>query len=144
MTGEIYTGIADRLCQAAGIDLVGVVSNSGETAIAFAGTKTLRKYMDGTTQISIMFNISGISEVEDQRELIEKLCNIGDVLKNAELQIEEISQPKVQVSSPPLPAMRNGRQLIYTMGIEIIFYTRKGGESPLPLASLISSGFFTE
>lgn len=123
MTGEIYTELADQLCERAGIGLVGVVSNSGETAIAFAGTKTLRKYPDGMKQISVMFNISGMAEIEDQRELIERLCDMGEALKNSELYISGISQPKVRVISPPLPAMRNGRQLIYTMGIEVIFYS---------------------
>ena len=124
MNGGIYTDIAEELRRLGGIDRIGVVTAPGETAIIYAGNKVLKKYFDGTKKKSVIFSVSAMGEVERQKELVEKLCGIGDVLAGSEPVIQGISQPTVKTSSLPVPTMKNEHYYIYTSSIEITFYMK--------------------
>ena len=124
MNGGIYTDIAEELRRLGGIDRIGVVTAPGETAIIYAGNKVLKKYFDGTKKKSVLFSVSAMGEVERQKELVEKLCGIGDVLTGSEPVIRGISQPNVKISSLPVPTMKNEHYYIYTSSVEITFYMK--------------------
>ena len=101
-----------------------MVTAPGETAIIYAGDKVLKKYFDGTKKKSVIFSVSAMGEVERQKELVEKLCGIGDVLAGSEPVIQGISQPTVKINSLPVPTMKNEHYYIYTSSIEITFYMK--------------------
>ena len=124
MNGGIYTDIAEELRRLGGIDRIGVVTAPGETAIIYAGNKVLKKYFDGTKKRAVIFSVSAMDKIERQKELVEKLCGIGDVLAGSEPVIQGISQPTVKISSLPIPTMKNERYYIYTSSIEITFYMK--------------------
>ena len=124
MNGGIYTDIAEELRRLGGIDRIGVVTAPGETAIIYAGNKVLKKYFDGTKKRAVIFSVSAMDKIERQKELVEKLCGIGDVLAGSEPVIQGISQPTVKISSLPIPTMKNEHYYIYTSSIEITFYMR--------------------
>ena len=124
MNGGIYTDIAETLRKLGGIDRIGVVTAPGETAIIYAGDKVLKKYFDGTKKKSVLFSVSAMGEVERQKELVEKLCGIGDVLAGSEPVIRGISQPTVKINSLPVPTMKNEHYYIYTSSVEINFYMK--------------------
>ena len=124
MNGNIYTDIAEELRRLGGIDRIGVVTAPGETAIIYAGNKVLKKYFDGTKKRAVIFSVSAMDKIERQRELVEKLCGIGDVLSGSEPVIQGISQPTVKISSLPIPTMKNEHYYIYTSSIEITFYMK--------------------
>ena len=124
MNADIYTGLADEIARLGGIDTIGVVSRMGEVAAAFAGTDIVKKYCDGTKKLSVKFNISGLAAPDEQKELIEKLCCIGEILEKSAPDLDGIQNPKIKVLSPPLPTLRNGEQIIYMMGIGIQFYMK--------------------
>ena len=124
MNGNIYTDIAEELRKIGGIDRIGVVTAPGETAIIYAGDKVLKKYFDGTKKQAVIFSVSAMDKIERQRELVEKLCGIGDVLSGSEPVIRGISQPTVKISSLPVPTMKNEHYYIYTSSVEITFYMK--------------------
>ena len=124
MNGGIYTDIAEELRRLGGIDRIGVVTAPGETAIIYAGNKVLKKYFDGTKKRAVIFSVSAMDKIERQRELVEKLCGIGDVLSGSEPVIQGISQPTVKINSLPIPTMKNEHYYIYTSSIEITFYMK--------------------
>ena len=124
MNGNIYTDIAEELRRLGGIDRIGVVTAPGETAIIYAGNKVLKKYFDGTKKQAVIFSVSAMDKIERQRELVEKLCGIGDVLAGSEPVIQGISQPTVKISSLPIPTMKNEHYYIYTSSVEITFYMK--------------------
>ena len=124
MNGNIYTDIAEELRKIGGIDRIGVVTAPGETAIIYAGDKVLKKYFDGTKKQAVIFSVSAMDKIERQRELVEKLCGIGDVLSGSEPVIQGISQPSVKINSLPVPTMKNVHYYIYTSSIEITFYMK--------------------
>ena len=124
MNGGIYTEIAEELRRLGGIDRIGVVTAPGETAIIYAGNKVLKKYFDGTKKRAVIFSVSAMDKIERQKELVEKLCGIGDVLAGSEPVIQGISQPTVKISSLPIPTMKNEHYYIYTSSIEITFYMK--------------------
>ena len=124
MNGGIYTEIAEELRRLGGIDRIGVVTAPGETAIIYAGNKVLKKYFDGTKKQAVIFSVSAMDKIERQKELVEKLCGIGDVLAGSEPVIQGISQPTVKISSLPIPTMKNEHYYIYTSSIEITFYMK--------------------
>ena len=124
MNGGIYTDIAKELRRLGGIDRIGVVTAPGETAIIYAGNKVLKKYFDGTKKRAVIFSVSAMDKIERQKELVEKLCGIGDVLAGSEPVIQGISQPTVKISSLPIPTMKNEHYYIYTSSIEITFYMK--------------------
>ena len=124
MNGNIYTGIAEELRKIGGIDRIGVVTAPGETAIIYAGDKVLKKYFDGTKKQAVIFSVSAMDKIERQRELVEKLCGIGDVLSGSEPVIQGISQPSVKINSLPVPTMKNEHYYIYTSSVEITFYMK--------------------
>lgn len=124
MNGNIYTDIAEELRKIGGIDRIGVVTAPGETAIIYAGDKVLKKYFDGTKKQAVIFSVSAMDKIERQRELVEKLCGIGDVLSGSEPVIQGISQPTVKISSLPVPTMKNEHYYIYTSSVEITFYMK--------------------
>ena len=124
MNGGIYTDIAEELRRLGGIDRIGVVTAPGETAIIYAGNKVLKKYFDGTKKRAVIFSVSAMDKIERQKELVEKLCGIGDVLADSEPVIRGISQPTVKISSLPIPTMKNEHYYIYTSSIEITFYMK--------------------
>ena len=124
MNGNIYTDIAEELRKIGGIDHIGVVTAPGETAIIYAGDKVLKKYFDGTKKQAVIFSVSAMDKIERQRELVEKLCGIGDVLSGSEPVIQGISQPTVKINSLPVPTMKNEHYYIYTSSVEITFYMK--------------------
>lgn len=124
MNGNIYTDIAEKLRKIGGIDRIGVVTAPGETAIIYAGDKVLKKYFDGTKKQAVIFSVSAMDKIERQRELVEKLCGIGDVLSGYEPVIQGISQPSVKINSLPVPTMKNEHYYIYTSSVEITFYMK--------------------
>lgn len=124
MNGNIYTDIAEELRKIGGIDRIGVVTAPGETAIIYAGDKVLKKYFDGTKKQAVIFSVSAMDKIERQRELVEKLCGIGDVLSGSEPVIQGISQPSVKINSLPVPTMKNEHYYIYTSSVEITFYMK--------------------
>ena len=124
MNGGIYTEIAEELRRLGGIDRIGVVTAPGETAIIYAGNKVLKKYFDGTKKQAVIFSVSAMDKIERQRELVEKLCGIGDVLSGSEPVIQGISQPSVKINSLPVPTMKNEHYYIYTSSVEITFYMK--------------------
>ena len=124
MNGNIYTDIAEELRKIGGIDRIGVVTSPGETAIIYAGDKVLKKYFDGTKKQAVIFSVSAMDKIERQRELVEKLCGIGDVLSGSEPVIQGISQPSVKINSLPVPTMKNEHYYIYTSSVEITFYMK--------------------
>ena len=124
MNGNIYTDIAEELRKIGGIDRIGVVTAPGETAIIYAGDKVLKKYFDGTKKQAVIFSVSAMDKIERQRELVEKLCGIGDVLSGYEPVIQGISQPSVKINSLPVPTMKNEHYYIYTSSVEITFYMK--------------------
>ena len=124
MNGDIYTDIAEELRRLGGIDRIGVVTAPGETAIIYAGNKVLKKYFDGTKKQAVIFSVSAMDKIERQRELVEKLCGIGDVLSGSEPVIQGISQPSVKINSLPVPTMKNEHYYIYTSSVEITFYMK--------------------
>ena len=124
MNGNIYTDIAEELREIGGIDRIGVVTAPGETAIIYAGDKVLKKYFDGTKKQAVIFSVSAMDKIERQRELVEKLCGIGDVLSGSEPVIQGISQPTVKINSLPVPTMKNEHYYIYTSSVEITFYMK--------------------
>ena len=124
MNGDIYTDIAEELRRLGGIDRIGVVTAPGETAIIYAGDKVLKKYFDGTKKQAVIFSVSAMDKIERQRELVEKLCGIGDVLSGSEPVIQGISQPSVKINSLPVPTMKNEHYYIYTSSVEITFYMK--------------------
>ena len=124
MNGGIYTDIAETLRKLGGIDRIGVVTAPGETAIIYAGDKVLKKYFDGTKKKSVLFSVSAMGEVERQKELVEKLCGIGDVLAGSEPVIQGVFQPTVKINSLPVPTMKNEHYYIYTSSVEINFYMK--------------------
>ena len=124
MNGNIYTDIAEELRKIGGIDHIGVVTAPGETAIIYAGDKVLKKYFDGTKKQAVIFSVSAMDKIERQRELVEKLCGIGDVLSGSEPVIQGISQPSVKINSLPVPTMKNEHYYIYTSSVEITFYMK--------------------
>lgn len=125
MNGGIYTDIAEELRKIGGIDRIGVVTAPGETAIIYAGDKVLKKYFDGTKKKSVIFSVSAMGEVERQKEIVEKLCGIGEALAGSEPVISGVSQPKVKINSLPIPTMKNEHYYIYTSSIEITFYMKE-------------------
>ena len=124
MNGNIYTDIAEELRKIGGIDRIGVVTAPGETAIIYAGDKVLKKYFDGTKKQAVIFSVSAMDKIERQRELVEKLCGIGNVLSGSEPVIQGISQPSVKINSLPVPTMKNEHYYIYTSSVEITFYMK--------------------
>ena len=124
MNGNIYTDIAEELRKIGGIDRIGVVTAPGETAIIYAGDKVLKKYFDGTKKQAVIFSVSAMDKIERQRELVETLCGIGDVLSGSEPVIQGISQPSVKINSLPVPTMKNEHYYIYTSSVEITFYMK--------------------
>lgn len=124
MNGNIYTDIAEELRKIGGIDRIGVVTAPGETAIIYAGDKVPKKYFDGTKKQAVIFSVSAMDKIERQRELVEKLCGIGDVLSGSEPVIQGISQPSVKINSLPVPTMKNEHYYIYTSSVEITFYMK--------------------
>ena len=124
MNGGIYTDIAEELRKLGGIGRIGVVTAPGETAIIYAGNKVLKKYFDGTKKQAVIFSVSAMDKIEKQKELVEKLCGIGDVLAGSEPVIRGISQPTVKISSLPIPTMKNEHYYIYTSSVEITFYAK--------------------
>ena len=124
MNGNIYTDIAEELRKIGGIDRIGVVTAPGETAIIYAGDKVLKKYFDGTKKQAVIFSVSAMDKIERQRELVEKLCGIGDVLSGSEPVIQGISQLSVKINSLPVPTMKNEHYYIYTSSVEITFYMK--------------------
>ena len=124
MNGGIYTDIAEELRRLGGIDRIGVVTAPGETAIIYAGNKVLKKYFDGTKKQAVIFSVSAMDKIERQKELVEKLCGIGDVLAGSEPVIRGISQPTVKISFLPVPTMKNEHYYIYTSSVEITFYAK--------------------
>ena len=124
MNGGIYTDIAEELRRLGGIDRIGVVTAPGESAIIYAGNKVLKKYFDGTKKQAVIFSVSAMDKIERQRELVEKLCGIGDVLSGSEPVIQGISQPTVKINSLPVPTMKNEHYYIYTSSVEITFYMK--------------------
>ena len=124
MNGNIYTDIAEELRKIGGIDRIGVVTAPGETAIIYAGDKVLKKYFDGTKKQAVIFSVSAMDKIERQRELVEKLCGIGDVLSGSEPVIQGIFQPTVKINSLPVPTMKNEHYYIYTSSVEITFYMK--------------------
>ena len=124
MNGNIYTDIAEELRKIGGIDRIGVVTAPGETAIIYAGDKVLKKYFGGTKKQAVIFSVSAMDKIERQRELVEKLCGIGDVLSGSEPVIQGISQPSVKINSLPVPTMKNEHYYIYTSSVEITFYMK--------------------
>ena len=124
MNGGIYTEIAEELRRLGGIDRIGVVTAPGETAIIYAGNKVLKKYFDGTKKQAVIFSVSAMDKIERQKELVEKLCGIGDVLAGSEPVIRGISQPTVKINSLPVPTMKNEHYYIYTSSVEINFYMK--------------------
>ena len=124
MNGGIYTDIAEELRRLGGIDRIGVVTAPGEKAIIYAGNKVLKKYFDGTKKQAVIFSVSAMDKIERQRELVEKLCGIGDVLSGSEPVIQGISQPSVKINSLPVPTMKNEHYYIYTSSVEITFYMK--------------------
>ena len=124
MNGNIYTDIAEELRKIGGIDRIGVVTAPGETAIIYAGDKVLKKYFDGTKKQAVIFSVSAMDKIERQRELVEKLCGIGDVLSGSDPVIQGISQPSVKINSLPVPTMKNEHYYIYTSSVEITFYMK--------------------
>ena len=124
MNGNIYTDIAEELRKIGGIERIGVVTAPGETDIIYAGDKVLKKYFDGTKKQAVIFSVSAMDKIERQRELVEKLCGIGDVLSGSEPVIQGISQPTVKINSLPVPTMKNEHYYIYTSSVEITFYMK--------------------
>ena len=124
MNGNIYTDIAEELRKIGGIDRIGVVTAPGETAIIYAGDKVLKKYFDGTKKQAVIFSVSAMDKIERQKELVEKLCGIGDVLAGSEPVIRGISQPTVKINSLPIPTMKSEHYYIYTSSVEITFYMK--------------------
>ena len=124
MNGNIYTDIAEELRKIGGSGRIGVVTAPGETAIIYAGDKVLKKYFDGTKKQAVIFSVSAMDKIERQRELVEKLCGIGDVLSGYEPVIQGISQPSVKINSLPVPTMKNEHYYIYTSSVEITFYMK--------------------
>ena len=125
MNGGIYTDIAEELRRLGGIDRIGVVTAPGETAIIYAGDKVLKKYFDGTKKKSVIFSVSAMGEVERQKEIVEKLCGIGEALAGAVPVISGVSQPTVKINSLPIPTMKNEHYYIYTSSVEITFYMKE-------------------
>lgn len=123
MNGNIYTDIAEELRKIGGIDRIGVVTAPGETAIIYAGNKVLKKYLNGDSKQSLIFSVSAMGEVEKQKELVEKLCGIGERLTASKPAVTGVSQPKVKINSLPVPTMKNEHYYIYTSSVEVIFYS---------------------
>ena len=124
MNGGIYTDIAETLRKLGSIDRIGVVTAPGETAIIYAGDKVLKKYFDGTKKKSVIFSVSAMGEVERQKELVEKLCGIGEAFADSEPVIQGVFQPTVKINSLPVPTMKSEHYYIYTSSVEITFYMK--------------------
>lgn len=124
MNGNIYTDIAEVLRKLGGIDCIGVVDAPGKTAIVYSGNKILKKYYSGNSKQSLIFSVSAMDENRNQKALVEKLCGIGEVLEGSEPVISGVYQPKIKINSLPAPTMHNENYWIYTMSIEIKFYTK--------------------
>lgn len=124
MKGNIYTDIAEDLRRLGGIDRIGVVSASGESAIIYSGNKKVRKYYGGGSKQSLIFSVSAMDINSRQEAVVEKLCGIGERLTNAVFRIDGISQPSVRINSLPSPTMHNEKYIIYTSSIEFTFYMK--------------------
>lgn len=121
MTAAIYTAIAEKLAEIGGIDDVGVVSAPGRTAILFAGSKTITKYIRGPKKQAIIFQISGMDTNDRQQALISRLTDIVNTLESAEINVDGIMNPTVSVNNLPVPTVHNSEHWIYTANIEITF-----------------------
>ena len=124
MNGGIYTDIAEEPRKLGAIDRIGAVTAPGETASIYAGNKVLKKYFDGTKKQAVIFSVSAMDKIERQKELVEKLCGIGDVLAGSEPVIQGVFQPTVKINSLPVPTMKNEHYYIYTSSVEITFYMK--------------------
>lgn len=122
---EAYKKVIEKTKEIGGIDIIGVVSEPGQTAICFSGVKTLARYCDGNSKASMLMQISGAEVNNKQDELVNRLCGIGKKLEKAMPEIKGIAQPKYKISSYPIPTMHNERYWVYSMTVEVIFYTRK-------------------
>ncbi len=123
METELYTAIAEKLRDIGNIDEIGVVSGNGRTAVIYAGNKTLKNYFGGRKKLSVIFQITGMDLNENQKALIDRLCETGKKLTSSVPEIPMISQPKIKVNSLPAPVTHNETSWIYAMTVEIIFYT---------------------
>lgn len=121
----IYEKFPEKATEIGGIDVIGVVSENGETAVIFSGAKTLKKYFDGRKKISLTMQISGMAEINSQKELVGKMCEILRRLTAGKWDIDGVLQPKCRVTDHPIPVVKNERYWIYKAGIEITFYTEE-------------------
>lgn len=124
MTADIYTAIAVELAKVGGIDTVGVVSSEGQTAILYAGTKTMTKYIRGPKKQALLFQISGMDVNDRQQELIRHVTDIVNRLECSRIDVQGISGAKVTVNNMPIPTMHNEKHWIYSANIQIEFYLK--------------------
>lgn len=120
----LYTDIIEQAAELGGIDCIGVASEAHRTAICFSGVKPIKKYMDGAKKISLIMQISGLDKSENQKELIDRLCDIGERLKGNACLIQGVEKPSITVPSLPVPTVQDGKHWIYSMIIELEFYTK--------------------
>lgn len=121
----IYDKFPERARSIGGIDKIGVVSAENETAVIFAGGKTLKKYLDGTKQAAVKLQITAMDKSSDHKELVKRMCSILSSLTKGNWIFEGIMQPKCKITSPPLPTAHNQAGWIYAATIEITFYTKE-------------------
>lgn len=119
-----YTEIIEKLAEAGGIDTIGVASEKGQMAICFSGAKPIKKYIGGIEKAAIIVQISCLGNNSGQKDIVQRLCDAGSQLTAAQLEVEGITQPTIKVTSPPTPTMHNEKYWIYSMIVEVSFYTK--------------------
>lgn len=126
MEADIYTALAEAVRSAGGADSIGVVSEPGETAVSYAGTEILRQYMDGTVHMAAVFGISGMDTDQRQKELIERLCAVGERIAAGNITVEGLDNIRCRVVSPPTATVHNEHLWIYMTQVRATFMYKKG------------------
>lgn len=121
----IYDKFPEKACEIGGIDIVGVVSAASTTAVVFSGASVLKKYFDGSKKVQLSLQISGMSETDEQKPLIDKMCGILQRLVSGKWEIEGAEQVRCSIANYPIPAVKNERYWIYKAGINIDFSRRR-------------------
>lgn len=121
----LYDKFPEKAMEIGGIDIAGVVSEMSRTAVMFSGCKVLKKYFDGTKQMSLTLTITGMAGKDDQKELTLKLCGIMERLVNAKWEIEGAQNIKCRAANFPVPTVKNERYWIYSCSVNITFYTKE-------------------
>lgn len=121
----IYDKFLEKAVEIGGIDIIGVVSEANTTAVVFSGASVLKNYFGGSKKVQLSLQISGMSGIDEQKPLIDKMCGIFQRLVNGKWEIEGAQQVKCRIANYPIPVVKNERYWIYKAGINIDFYTKE-------------------